>query len=195
MVFIFDFYLSCSRARGRPGSTPLWAPGAPRGRQASPEALRKIKIPRLTTKRRISLRPAARRPFPRGGSRAGRGATCASGRARPRPPQPGRLRGRPRSGRSRPLPLPRGRGGERQEPPALPAGNAPLGCCGSPPRLGVGQAGGGARGRGGRAAPPPAVTVSRSTSRRPLRSQHGGADGGSARLQRGLLQGIYQRCS
>lgn len=127
---------------------------------------------------------ASRRPQ---GGAAGPPAAREGGRARP--PQRG----------ARPLPSPgRARGGEaaaarpsRRERPAPAAPGTPgRGVGGAAAPRGAGAApGGGRRGRGARAALPPVVTVSRSTSRRPLRSQHGGADGGSARLQWGLLQG------
>lgn len=119
----------------------------------------------------------------------GGGATCEPGRRESPAPQRG----------ARPLPSPgRARGGEaaaaspsrgKRPAPAAP-GTPGRGLGGAAAPRGAGAApGGGRRGRGARAALPPVVTVSRSTSRRPLRSQHGGADGGSARLQWGLLQG------
>lgn len=119
----------------------------------------------------------------------GCGATCGPGRRESPAPSARRP--------AAPIPWPRA-GGEaaaarpsRRERPAPTAPGTPgRGVGGAAAPRGAGAApGGGRRGRGARAALPPVVTVSRSTSRRPLRSQHGGADGGSARLQWGLLQG------
>lgn len=144
------------------------------------------------------------RPFPRGRARLpGHLRPGAGGRGRtpPSTAAPAGCGASAATGRSHSRGPRRGGGGKaaassssRRERPAPPAGGTP-GPAGSVGRTNArrGRRGGAAaerlapggrraRGRGRPPALPPVVTVSRSTSRRPLRAQHGGADGGSARL-------------
>lgn len=94
-----------------------------------------------------------------------RAGTRGGGRGRRGPPQGGK-----------PPEDPRRAGAARREPGSGP-GSVPPSC---PPLP-----------RGARPSPllPSRWKVSRISSRRPLRFQHGGADGGGSRLQRGFLQG------
>lgn len=209
-LHVFYCAFPSARRRARPAAAPppgLRAQDAQRRRAAVHGRGRRAAL-RLGLPYRYRFQKghrAKRRIFPAAptAATAAASAICASRRLR------GGAAGPPASregGRARPLSAAPGRshplaargGGEaaaaspsrgKRPAPAAP-GTPGRGLGGAAAPRGAGAApGGGRRGRGARAALPPVVTVSRSTSRRPLRSQHGGADGGSARLQWGLLQG------